>query len=603
MGYLEQVLAQIDNAKRVAGRNISDLAADPAQYAEKIVGHLRNRNANVVPTASPTELTNRPMTQDEIVKKYVDAGMDTLSGGLGVIKPKGGNWLSGQYGPEAQLKQLKKPTEPYVHRNAEGWAVAPEYGVPMPEVEAAALRADPVFAQNQALNNWIDQKLTKYIKNDMASPADPIRLMLDKFPEEKAAKLAQAEAKVQALRQKQAAQAATRGVPEEMLTRTRQDVLAAEEARDLIEANTGLHYSVIPYLAGRGSPTVQARRERTGFPDAFAKTELGQQWENTADSILGVNQVKDFQRYPNNLRQDPWLAKADPSAPVYNFSDNGYETGFAHLTDELANSLREGRLTPEQLGKMPIDQAVKHVAEINALRAVEANKARAMDIADIPIYKEYPESGMSWRQLKQIGDQDAWQQQFDKRKAELTSGHTKWARDSLYKKIESELGPSPYQKLEKWLKQEGDAMGHCVGGYCDDVASGQSNIYSLRDAKGKPYVTIETEPNLIDMGDYSGNYLEGTMNQADALAEIDRISKDPTIRLGNLDHWKQDIISRGLGLPIIRQVKGKNNDIPPLTAMPYIQDFIKSGKWGQIHDRGYTGMSNEEIDAILKGQQ
>ena len=35
-------------------------------------------------------------------------------------------------------------------------------------------------------------------------------------------------------------------------------------------------------------------------------------------------------------------------------------------------------------------------------------------------------------------------------------------------------------------------MGHCVGGYCDDVASGQSNIYSLRDAKGKPSVTIET---------------------------------------------------------------------------------------------------------------
>lgn len=42
------------------------------------------------------------------------------------------------------------------------------------------------------------------------------------------------------------------------------------------------------------------------------------------------------------------------------------------------------------------------------------------------------------------------------------------------------------------LKTEGELMGHCVGGYCEDVHSGNSYIYSIRDPKNRPHVTIET---------------------------------------------------------------------------------------------------------------
>ena len=38
---------------------------------------------------------------------------------------------------------------------------------------------------------------------------------------------------------------------------------------------------------------------------------------------------------------------------------------------------------------------------------------------------------------------------------------------------------------------EGQKMGHCVGSYCDDVASGKTTIYSLRDEKNDPHATIE----------------------------------------------------------------------------------------------------------------
>lgn len=52
------------------------------------------------------------------------------------------------------------------------------------------------------------------------------------------------------------------------------------------------------------------------------------------------------------------------------------------------------------------------------------------------------------------------------------------------------------QKLttQKQLDDEGEVMQHCVAGYCEDVEKGKAEIYSLRDANGRPHVTIEWDP-------------------------------------------------------------------------------------------------------------
>jgi hypothetical protein len=44
-------------------------------------------------------------------------------------------------------------------------------------------------------------------------------------------------------------------------------------------------------------------------------------------------------------------------------------------------------------------------------------------------------------------------------------------------------------------REEGDLMGHCVGGYSNNVASGQIKILSLRDPKNKPHATLEVYPD------------------------------------------------------------------------------------------------------------
>ena len=544
------VLADIFSAADAFKRNLKDFIQNPGAVAERQIAALRNTNRGQRAIATPESVGMVGIPREEQVGAMSGAALDTLSGGLGVIKPKGGNWLSSKYGVEERLKSLRRYAEPSDMAHLERNLANPESaGIHVtPEVLTHWQNELNTLKQHEATNSFIDRQLTKYIKNDMASPADPIRQSVDAWQAEKAIKLAQAEARVNALRQKQQAQAATRGVPEEYLTQTRQDILKAEEARDLIAENTGLHTEladVNPRLAAN-------MRRHAGFAEeGAATTPLGKLWENQMDTELVKRPASDFQ-LANNLSVDPWLAKVEPSTQIYALSPNQISiTGFPHLIDELANSLREGRLTPEQLGKMPIDQAVRHVAEINALRKVNTNKALAADMEGMPVHIDYPEQGMSWRQL-QSQDKD---------------------------------------QLQKWLTQEGDAMGHCVGGYCDDVASGQSNIYSLRDTKGKPYATIETG---------AGGVHEDLLDQA-----IDAVP--PDMPYGTQEY--EDFIETEMAYlrekaakelaPSILQIKGPSNASPDPKYFPLIQDFIKKGKWSDIQDIEHTGLSNEEINKLL----
>jgi hypothetical protein len=62
------------------------------------------------------------------------------------------------------------------------------------------------------------------------------------------------------------------------------------------------------------------------------------------------------------------------------------------------------------------------------------------------------------------------------------------------------------QKLttEKQLEAEGDVMQHCVGGYYDEVRRGKTEIYSIRDPKGRPHVTIEFDPKALRVKQVQG---------------------------------------------------------------------------------------------------
>lgn len=92
---------------------------------------------------------------------------------------------------------------------------------------------------------------------------------------------------------------------------------------------------------------------------------------------------------------------------------------------------------------------------------------------------------------------------------------------------------------KKAYKQEGDLMGHCVGGYCPT----NSNIVSLWDSKGMPHATLEFKDK-----------------------ELKRVV----------------------------QIKGKSNEAPSDKYVPYIVDFIKSFNISVEGDGANIGMTEYE---------
>jgi hypothetical protein len=168
------------------------------------------------------------------------------------------------------------------------------------------------------------------------------------------------------------------------------------------------------------------------------------------------------------------------------------------------------------------------------------------------------------------------------------------------------------KRLEKALKYEGDTMGHCVGGYCPDVQAGKTKIYSLRDAKGEPHVTIEVKPGMhpIGYGVSSGEdfpksfrYEDSNMNEVtlpqDQYGAIYNRAREIFDSKGNVRNAAdarydsfQQAANEVLGqLPsTIQQIKGKQNAAPKDEYKKFVQDFVRSGNWDQVKDLQNTGL-------------
>ena len=242
---------------------------------------------------------------------------------------------------------------------------------------------------------------------------------------------------------------------------------------------------------------------------------------------------------------------------------------------------------------MSVPQAVERVAKINEWRAAqkaEADLARANNAATV-LHKEYPEAGMKWVELKaperKLPEGYTLEKQGDGLLGTyaVKGGNDKWSADTEQEALDRFFRHRPEfndKSLKDALKYEGDTMGHCVGGYCDEVASGASRIYSLRDAKGRPHVTIEVKPkSKPQFGEEGVDYRQ--------------LLPENFIKKYGYDPDAPDIPAS------IVQIKGKGNKKPNDEYLPFVQDFVKSGKWSDVGDLQNTGL--ERITTQLTSPQ
>lgn len=473
----------------------------------------------------------------------------------GIIKPKGGNFIKGAsyyITPEDAAMRYSSYVDPDVASAALSGKYSPtsyEYKDTIPKV---------------AVNDWLKQKLAKYIQNEMGTPEDPIRRIAEEWPAKRDVLISQQQSKIPNL-QELAAKYEDMGLPPEVIANrmanAQRDIGGIKDKISDIENYNPLHYApkkeISPYN------DVEELRKKAGYPvEGIAKSDLGKLWEHYADNAFIVDKVKDLlDTSPRYLQANPWLESVPENQNVYAVkSTDTNDTGFYDLATKLRNAAHPDtdlpdflRIDPAKLSRVSVPQAVEHVAKINAWRDAEKLK-EGRNTATV-MHKEYPDQGLSWMQMKMPENQDK-------------------------------------EALRAALKFEGDTMGHCVGQYCDEVAGGDSNIYSLRDRRGEPHVTIETT-SMNPAHHYENIYMNLPDDERKVLQANIAEYTQQNPHLKDLDAANEYMrMIYGEAQPKIVQIKGKQNAAPNAKYLPAVHDFIRSKDWSSVGDFENTGLND-----------
>jgi hypothetical protein len=347
----------------------------------------------------------------------------------------------------------------------------------------------------------------------------------------------------------------------------------ADPIRKLVDE--GVPYS-FSQRGGESKFATARKRKAVDKPaEGISQTPEGKEWEYTVDTIFHPSssaEVKAILNNPNiddarkksmlRLEHDlPIQTDADyeaiklindiPDKNVYDLNPAGLtnKLGLNHVSDVLYEDLMSGKLKPEQLNQMSIEKAIRRTAEYDAEKAKAMAKANASSVEGMPIPKQY-DDGYKWVELKHDTDP---------------------------------------KRTEKALKSEGEMMGHCVGGYCPNVESGEIKIFSLRGPDGKSHVTIEARPQFSMTLWRNANM--DAINSNPKLKEYDfnMRSLDDDNKYGR-QMTERDYVRemtkemKKLGInPVeppsymeLHQVKGKQNKRPDDKYQSYISDFIKN---------------------------
>ena len=530
-----------------------------------------------------------------------------------VVKPEGGNWIQGSV--EKYLKPFKFQGELTLENYPEWYQGNIENAV--------------------SINNFVDKKLSKYMRNEMATPSDSVRIQADEWAGKKTQLLADKQKQIDKARADMEKAQRERNVNPEMLTRSQARIRELEKEKALIENRTGLHYE-----PPNASFQAELRRKNAKQPASVeAKTESGKKWEDVADaSIIGgeyrfQTPLLDNELYTKGSSADRLKAEEDalreiggefavqnPDA-IANKMDMGFGNvglGWDHLTDELSNAMdiatsglpKSLELTPKTLDKMSVHQAVEHVDKINAWRVsqkAEADAARAANQATV-VHKEYPEAGLKWVEIK-APDTSTIElpEGVTRKQSSVTQGgldvpgigyiEAKWNPETgldwagAEEKAKKFLASKP---VEDALKYEGEMLSHCVGGYCPDVIEGRSRIFSLRDEAGRPHATIEVEPEArigFRQGEGPKTSSEDYELRQEWARGVDRgeISENTTFA----EWWRsQNNIPEPVRPERISQIKGLSNKKPQAEFIPYIQDFVRGNTWSKIGDIEHTELKS-----------
>jgi hypothetical protein len=336
-------------------------------------------------------------------------------------------------------------------------------------------------------------------------------------------------------------------------------------------------------LAERGVTHVDAgalqfdRAPKSGPSEILKKmgrSDPAKAWESAADTSLSRHYTENF----SDQARPKWLK---PGVPAYGLGkpDN---LGFDHLMDVLREQLATGALTPQQLDKVSISNAVERAHAYNLEREAARKAALAADLESMTPYKAY-DDGWRWVQLDRPG-------QFAAESDAM--GH-------------SVRGYEPPRGHKDWVSGSGNSgsPGYGLGGW-DAITSGRAKIYSLKDKNGKTYATVEAGPGEDPIDTFYRQLPEEAQRQlfTDVYGSADRYGRfnieddGSTHRAAIIEaiHKRHPEASFAAPALSIRQLKGPGNGKISPEALSYAQDFVRSGNWRDVRDLNNVGLRHRD---------
>ncbi len=487
-----------------------------------------------------------------------------------VVKPTGGNFLTGRTEKDLQPLKSRAPT----HRD-EALLMGGRYAR-----EADTPEGIRAMAQTDAFNKWVDSNLTNYVKKQMGTPDDPVRKLAEEGITHKPGLVDEYRRTEEALK-KQRMEA---GFPEggmgqsptaKAWERASDEAIAAHRAGDIQEmperyakfteaedkmraARNELDEKFKQRIAVAGLNDREIKNLIQGTPFTEKAKLVGDTDFLKANEQYYAYQSPMMDNYIGLGRDNPYISKLAPETPLY--APFTGDLGFDHIMDVLREDLTAGRIRPEQMNKISMSDAVRRTYQYDQELAAKMNSSRAAAREGLPTYKEYPE-GYRWVELNKPGSfaNESEAMGHSVRGYEPPKGHPDWTEAS------GDRGSSSY--------------GH--GGW-EAIKSGNAKVYSLVDSKGAPHATVEVGAN------------RNQLRKKDLLpykeAALEEAKKLPN---GYTSYDLNDIeirMARENMPAFISQIKGKGNRAPNEEYLPYVQDFVRSGKWSDVNDLQNTGL-------------
>ena len=474
---------------------------------------------------------------------------------LYAVKPKGGNWGPSRSGQDSVVRAIQ------------------------PLKKQSGELTGPLSQEDEALNRWLDKKLTPYVRNEMGTPDDPIRL---------------------AHEQGYSHSPAIRGAEENVAGAwTPQRVADARSAAGFPEEGFAVRRHAEAGYPGENLPNTRRAEEWETLSDSKIDFTRAGNYQDNLQSVLNKDGDVPASHYEMILElaeKNPWIEKLSPETPLYKIHGPlqlSANLDFYHLMDELRASLSPNselpahlRLTPDKLNKVSVADAVKRVSEINDWRALEAAKAERAGmlenlnsnarLADPTAKLSFVEKpGLTWADIPEVIDEKGI-------------------------KLCTSIG-----KAGGWCTMNSDTAQH--------YGSGNARLTALLDAEGRPHaqamIVKSTKSPYDEWFDKNGGDVKAP-EVAEFLSWVEARARSGGSKM-NSDQLYLDWAAE-TGRPIVQPAQNIEELKPPGNAFSSdrakayekrdpdyqkkvsdsVVKFLNSGEWGHVNDLYHYGITD-----------